>query len=77
MSVVIPPHWTPQDAYQAGCDQINMTTVVALRAEVARLREAIEQAPHGQDCRGRRFILSAKHCDCWKSRALSKGGDRG
>jgi hypothetical protein len=76
MSVVIPPHWTPQEAYQAGCDQINMTTAATLRAEVARLWEAIEQAPHESSCNTRDACSEAMGCDCWKSHALSKGGDR-
>lgn len=33
VAVVIPPHWTPQQAYQCGKDQIEMTTVARLTAE--------------------------------------------
>lgn len=37
-------------------------------AHVARLREAIERAPHGEDCDY--WIAGSYNCNCWKAEAL-------
>ena len=48
------------------------------RAENARLREAIERAPHERRCRVNTllhdFPIDPKHCNCWKRDAL--GGEK-
>jgi hypothetical protein len=51
--------------------------IAALRAEVERLRAAIEAAPHHYNCESMQCSRSHGHrtkpqcpCDCWKSKAL-------
>ncbi len=46
-------------------------------AELARLRKAIEDAPHGPTCRTHFAEVGMPpppSCDCWKARALGKEG---